>query len=327
MITNTENYTPKILAHYAAHYYQHDVWANRGMAHPKGVMMASEDLISDAEFRETVLYRDHCRHAGCFYIVGALVPIGGPNDAFGAFGVHRAESDGLFPATAKQFGTLLLPHLKRALQLRERLARLEIQHKATLDAMATLSIGILVVGEDARILFANPVAEALLCRDDGLLASNDHLLANWPTQHQALRSQIRDAARASTGRAAQAGRILRIPRREGKPLHLSIYPFTAPMLSDGSRLPAALIFIADPDTTQTPPRDALAQMYGLTAAEAKLFEALLVGERLQDYADRHSVSLHTVKTQLAHIFDKTGHARQTDLVRDALSNPILHLNR
>jgi DNA-binding CsgD family transcriptional regulator len=92
-------------------------------------------------------------------------------------------------------------------------------------------------------------------------------------------------------------------------------------------VPAALVFVSDPDLIEQPRRDVLAQVYDLTAAEAKLFEALLAGARLQDYAEQSSLSRETVKTQLAHLFDKTGHARQTELVRDALRNPLLTLKK
>ena len=40
--------------------------------------------------------------------------------------------------------------------------------------------------------------------------------------------------------------------------------------------------------------------------------------RAEPYAEQSSLSRETVQTQLARLFDKTGHARQTDLVCDAL---------
>jgi DNA-binding NarL/FixJ family response regulator len=58
-----------------------------------------------------------------------------------------------------------------------------------------------------------------------------------------------------------------------------------------------------------------------------LFEALLGGECLHDYAARSGVSLQTVKTHLAHIFDKTEHSRQTTLLADTFKNPILTMAR
>lgn len=69
----------------------------------------------------------------------------------------------------------------------------------------------------------------------------------------------------------------------------------------------------------------LVRLYGLTPAEARLVEALLAGATIQEYADRAGVSLHTAKTQLKHVFAKTGATRQADLIRDLLGNPVLKM--
>jgi len=88
-----------------------------------------------------------------------------------------------------------------------------------------------------------------------------------------------------------------------------------------------MVFIGDPDEQRQPSRAALAQFYSLTPAEARLTEALLEGERIQDYSERVGISIHTAKAQLKQVFAKTGHNRQSDLIRDALMNPILKMSR
>jgi DNA-binding CsgD family transcriptional regulator len=321
----TANHTPEQRARYEAYYYQHDVWVNNGLAFPKGTLMSGDEVISDDEFRESAIYQDHARHAGCFHVLGALVPIGGPAEAFGMFGLHRSETESRFGSDDRRRGTIFLPHLKRALQLREKLARLEIQQRAMAQATETLAVGVMLVSSGAQIIFTNPMAESILRRGKGLHARNHQLFATSPATDSELRRHIQNAARSSTGHAGDDGGLLRVARNGAKPLTLSIYPFAAPHLSDGRTVPAALVFVSDPDLIEQPRRDVLAQMYRLTAAEAKLFEALLAGTRLQDYAEQSSLSREAVKTQLARLCDKTGHARQTELVRDALRNPLLNL--
>jgi DNA-binding CsgD family transcriptional regulator len=46
---------------------------------------------------------------------------------------------------------------------------------------------------------------------------------------------------------------------------------------------------------------------------------------LQDYAGQNGISPHTAKTHLKQIFQKTGHGRQTDLLRDIMANPVLRI--
>jgi DNA-binding CsgD family transcriptional regulator len=326
-VTVTANYTPELLTSYDAHYYQHDVWANRGMRHPPGSVLGSDDLISDSEFRESIIYREHARFAQTFRLMGAILPIGGADGAFGAFGVHRSETEAPFSKAEKRQAEVLLPHLKRALQLRERLAQMDIRQQAMLQAMECLALGVMLVTGTGKLLFANPAAEALLRGGSGLVMVHNRLHAVAPSADPALQRLLQCATQATIGRASEAGGLLRLPRQGAKPISLSVYPFFAPASSGLVRAPSALIFISDPALHGSPRRDVLAQVYGLTKAEAKLFESLLAGDRLQDYADRSSLSLQTVKTQLARLFHKTGSTRQPELMKEGLSNPILSLTK
>lgn len=326
-LTVTPNYTPELIATYDTYYHQHDVWANRGISHPVGSVLGSDDLIADSEFRETTIFREDAKLTKCFYLLGAILPIGGPDSAFGILGIHRNETETLFSSEEKRQGEQFLPHLKRALQLRERLARSDIRQQAMLQTMETLALGVMLVTCRGQVQFANPAAEDLLRRGAGLAMSHNRLHATAPSVDPEFQQLLRCATQAIGGRTTEAGGLIRLPSQDAKPISLSIYPFLAPTPSDGHHVPSALIFIGDPDLHNLPHRDVLAQMYGLTKAEAKLFEALLAGERLQNYAERSSIGLQTVKTQLSRLFYKTGSARQTDLVRDGLSNPILSLTK
>lgn len=325
-VTFTPNYTPEMVERYNQHYYQHDVWVNLAMRHPGGRILGSDDLISDEEFRETLIYQEFSRHMDVFYLLGGLVPVGGPGNALGVLGIHRPEREGFFTPDEKRRGSLLRPHLQRALQLRERLGQMDIQQQAMFQVMETISLGVFLAAEDGRVLFVNHAAEEILRRASGLREHGGRLQAANPATDSDFQRHVRSAARASLGRSPDAGGLLRLPRAGRKPLSLSIYPFVAPHLSNGGTVPAALIFVSDPDQQTPPGCTALAQMYRLTGAEARLFAALLAGERLQEYAERSSLSLQTVKTQLGRLFDKTGHTRQTDLIRDGLSDRILTLN-
>ena len=108
-----------------------------------------------------------------------------------------------------------------------------------------------------------------------------------------------------------------LPDEEGAGLIANILP----LQWNSSRNPlgplpgAAAIFIQDPAENPKAPLDALAELYGLTAAERKVLELVAEGATPQDAADRLSVSLATVKTHLQHVFAKTNTGRQVDLVR------------
>ena len=89
--------------------------------------------------------------------------------------------------------------------------------------------------------------------------------------------------------------------------------------------PIAVIFLNEPTVQESPSSDLVKELYGLTPAEARLTAALLKGERLQEYSKRVGIQVETARSQLKQVFAKTGHRRQTDLIRELLSNPILRL--
>lgn len=257
------------------------------------------------------------------YHLNVVMPIGGPANAYGVLEVHRSQTGKPFSEEEKRQNEMFVPHLQRALQLRERLGQLNIREQAMLQTMETLALGMILVTSKGHVQFATPTAENLLRRKSGLTVNKNRLHVTAPSVDREFQLLLKCADQPIKGDTTETGGMIRVPREGMAPISLSIHPFVAPAPFNTDHGPSALILIGDPDLHGPPRREALAQMYRLTAAEAKLFEALLAGQRLQDYADRCAISLQTVKTQLNCLFLKTGSARQTDLVRDGLSNPIL----
>ena len=59
----------------------------------------------------------------------------------------------------------------------------------------------------------------------------------------------------------------------------------------------------------------LARKLGATPAEAALAGAVMSGETLSEYAERHKLSRHTVRNQMRALLHKTDSKNQTDFVR------------
>ena len=68
--------------------------------------------------------------------------------------------------------------------------------------------------------------------------------------------------------------------------------------------------------------------FGLTRAEARLTAQLATGLSLKLAAERLHVSINTARSHLAHVYDKTGTCRQTELLalilrnRTAVTDPV-----
>ena len=105
---------------------------------------------------------------------------------------------------------------------------------------------------------------------------------------------------------------LRLPRPDAPDLYLTVAPFQPPQGPFRQRA-CALVLARDP---QAPPIavPALQQLFDLTQAEALVAQALAQGAAIDRIAAGTGVSINTVRTHLHHIYDKTGTARQGELI-------------
>ncbi|MFX4770392.1 helix-turn-helix transcriptional regulator, partial [Acinetobacter baumannii] len=67
----------------------------------------------------------------------------------------------------------------------------------------------------------------------------------------------------------------------------------------------------------------MAQVLGLTQAEARLLKGLVEGLSLAEYAATAELSVLTVRSQMKAVFAKTGARRQSELMRLVLTSSIL----
>jgi PAS domain-containing protein len=319
-LTRTTNYTAKLLSEHAEHYHQHDVWVAGASRQSFGDVYGSDDLIADRDFERLEFYQDFCRRLGIFYVAGSVLRLG-PQE-IGVFGLHRGREEGLFSREEKRRISLLMPHIQRSLQIRSRLGTHDAQARLGFDLLHALMVPLIVVDGQGQIIFANREAERIMRDADGLICLSGVLTVADSSAAGTLRRLIGTAIAVSRGEDEFPGGTLAIRRRLGRPLSLLVAPVPQRSMALGQTRPIALIIIGDPDRRATPTHQALARLYGLTRAEARLLGSLLTGERLQDYTERVGISINTAKTQLAQVFQKTGQDRQSALVGEISANPI-----
>lgn len=211
---------------------------------------------------------------------------------------------------------LLVPHLQRV-------ARLLVQQDTTQAAadvgaasLDALDLGVVALDARGEVLFKNRRAQALL-RDGrwlvqqgskvrpagGLQAALDDMLA------QVRLTGLPDSC--VLRRAAEPG---------GEPQWCGV---TVTRLSEaGSSIAAALhpraallMLLSVPNGQRTVTAAQLMRMFGLTQAEARLTQALVGGQSVDDYAQAQGVGVSTVRTQVRSVLGKTDAQRQQDLVR------------
>ena len=287
--------------------YKHDLWAQIGLAKAReGRVLSTDDHIRPADFKASVIYNEFFRRFGddsvhCF---GAVFR--GQSNVF-TMGLHRADRAGAFDAAEVARLQDLVPHIQRAMTVRERLAMAEgvgAAHRETLDQM---SVALVRLDRDGRAAFLNAAAEELVRSGDGLSMHHRRLYAHDASAQAALDHAIRQAAK---GAGRQAGG-LSAPRR-WRPGVLRIVVSPSGPERDGS----VLVLIDDPDAPRPDLAAVMSQVFGLTAAEAILAEALTQGLTPEEFAQSRAISLNTVRTQVRALLAKTGRRRLTEVVMD-----------
>jgi DNA-binding CsgD family transcriptional regulator len=199
----------------------------------------------------------------------------------------------------------------------------------THDVLERLDLGIMILAADTRLVFANAVARRVLQSGRDLTMSRGCARPRHSAQTRRFEKVVRGAALTSIGRGTGAGGFLPLARPDLAPLPLLVSPYRAPPGAPGHEHEhgAALIVFSDPEARVGAPERAIAQMFGLAPAQARLAAALVAGETMADYADSVGISMNTAKTQMRQIFLKTGVNRQADLIRAVAANPLVRLGR
>mgnify|MGYP001105872717 CR=1 FL=1 len=181
--------------------------------------------------------------------------------------------------------------------------------KAALDAFELSGAAALIVDKQGEVIRANPRAE-------GVLRGDVRIVARRLTARDANATATLDRVLCRLVRHHDHPSLLppiALPR-EGR-LPLMAYPLRLPDL-DANPFAAgrAFVVLADPEERRRPPEAVLRDVFGLTAAEARLAARLACGEALETIADDLNVTKETARFHLKRIFAKTGVRRQAELV-------------
>jgi DNA-binding CsgD family transcriptional regulator len=309
LLTVSENFTPRLMGEYVEHYHALDEWANRAMPLVPDVARLGDELMSFTELRNSE-FCEWLRRLDVFHLVGAVITVDG--DSAGILGVHRKSRP--FDEKGKRRVDLLIPHLRRALQVRNTFLKQRLQRDAALEGLDRLATAALLLDGEARVLFANRAAEALLSEGDGLAVAHGRLVGRAPKATEWLRALVAEAARTAAARSAHPGGSLPLPRRDRRPLTVLVSPMRGEAFGIDALAGLALVLVRDPVGHKASSVAALQTLFRLTPAEARLAAALTDGSSLEEIAAANGSSIHTARTLLKRVLGKTATRRQGELI-------------
>jgi DNA-binding CsgD family transcriptional regulator len=293
-------------------------WTRAALADPFGIMARTSELVPEQELLASEFYADCLQPLGLFHAMGAN--LFGDEGLYGALCFMRTRRDGPFADAELAQMQPLVKHFERALRVQCRLADADLEREAALESIARLGVGTVFVNARGKVVFCNRKAEVALEQNDGLSVARQRLVAGVSDDTRALRCAIADAALAGAQHRELAGRALTLPRPSGQPpWRVLVSPLCDGKLGVGLSQPVAVVFITDPAATQLPSAALIAQSFGLTPAESKVAALLARGIGIPEAAKNLGVSINTVRSHVAHVFEKTGTERQAELVALLLS--------
>lgn len=310
--------SPEATQRYIEHYHAHDIWMQRGHAlnvWVPGRVVVGKDLLPDKAFLDSVFYREFLAPQDIRDLCAGVLHDGSePGIPRVNIAVYRPHARPRFNGADKAAMAALLPHLREATRIGFRLAEMEQALRIARATADTLLPALVLTDGTGHVVFANHPANALFAAADGLRLKEGRLkIASARLQSKLDKLLMQDEAQ---------GAALQIPRPSGKPDYWLIQ-VDVPQMEESppdARRPSRALLIHDPATQDANLQD-FAVLHGLTPAETRLLEALLLHSTLPEAAQHLCVSINTVRSQLRSVLDKCGARRQVELMRMVVGWP------
>lgn len=294
------------------------------LAHSPGRLYHSHALLPAQELVNSKFYRRWLSSsplgAGCIGYVeiddDEICTLG-----FGRFG--PPDSTPRFDDSAMRAVERVMPPLRQVYAARHGFDSVRAIGLAAMSHYERYSVGVVVVDVEGRVKFANPAAQHLFARDDGLLLRHGYLDVFEPLEASRLMRAIRECSvHGGDQSATTVPQLLVTHPARTLPLTLALSPcrggcsVTEPGTSPCRRV---VIMIHDPEHPVSGSRETVRNVLGLSERDAELACRLASGDSLESIAKRSGRSIAAVRSALKRIYRKTGTSRQAELVTLVLS--------
>lgn len=217
----------------------------------------------------------------------------------------------------------LAPHIRRSVVIGDLFELNQRDEQVFRKVIDSFAYAVFVVGENMRLHYANPQAESML-RDGVAVQASFNALA--------FKNELAQTAISKAVALGERDEVALGTAGIGVPLARVQRPAVAHVLPLSRRIEgaqfhtraAAAIFVAATNQNPVPAIEAIAALFGLTAAEKRVAGQVASGMTRTEISAASGVSDGTIKSQLAAIYDKTGASGQRELellIRD-LTPPV-----
>jgi DNA-binding CsgD family transcriptional regulator len=322
-IQSIVNLDPGAVQSFEEYYSSINPWVVEGIRKRlirEGSVITGQMAIGDSEFEKTEFYADFVKPAGFYHSLGATIHQDARRTSL--LTLQRAKPRGAFQQDHLDLMHLVMPHMRRALQIHSRFARARIRRTAWLDSIDRIPAGVIILDGKGRPITLNRAARRILRSADGIRLERTGLEIGDGEQSKRFRHAVSAAVRTAAGEGTGAGGMFSVKRPSNRrPYSVLVSPLPRSEYLSNREHPAAIVFICDPESKSESPQTILSRLFGLTRAETRLACLLMSGESLNQAADRLCIARETARNQLKNIFLKTDVHGQGELMHLLVTSP------
>lgn len=278
-----------------------------------GVVYTSPDIMPFAELHKSRFYTEWLKPQGIVDAVNSNLEKSAASSSM--ISIRLTESDGL--GAARHRLELLVPHFQRAVSIGRLFDQSRKARAVLTETLDNVEAAIFLVGPNARIVFANEPARAMLGESLLLRDRRGALAAVEPEAQRLLREMLLVVEDGSDIATSGRGAAVPLSTSPDRRWFAHVLPLTSGDRQRAGALHSAVaaVFVRKTSPADPPPLEALANLYKLTASEVRVFDAVMKVSGIRALADLLGLSQATVKTHLHNVFRKTGTNRQSELVK------------
>jgi len=289
-----------------------------------GEVTSNSMIMPPSEFFETRFYKEWVKPQG--WIDNVFAILDRSLTSVGVFVVFRHVRDGLADDNARRLLRLIAPHLRRSALIGKVIDLKTVEATTFADMLDGLSAGIFLVDGAGRIVHANAAGRDVLAAGNILCSAAGRLIARDPQVNQVLHDAFKSAEHGDSA-IGVLGIAVPLSAHDGARHVAHLLNLTSGgRRRTGTATAATAVLFVHKAAMETPSQpEAIAKAYKLTPTELRVLLALVELGGGPEIAEALGVGEGTVKTHLAHLFQKTGVNHQTELVKlvAGFSSPLI----
>ena len=275
-------------------------------------VILDEHRMAKDEFVKTEFYNDFLRRFG-FHSTAAIGLTVESSGMAGTFDILRSPAKGRFTQEELAFCGAVQPHLIRAFKLSRRLAAERGVGEAMSLREGRSKVAMFVLSPSAKLLRLNGEASRLAADGGVLRVSNGILMATHVNAQRRFETLV--ARAGDSDWENRAGGTMTLPATNRLlPLPVSVTPVRTrdhPVFV----APAVLVCVTDLEERAHLTTERLRDVFGLSAAEARVALCLFEGQPTDLVAKSLGITVNTVRNHRARILEKTHTSTQAELAR------------